>query len=554
MQSPAGPWQTRLTAEMARRYAQSGHWSGVSLSRAARRLAAEDPRRVAVVDGDLTLDFGTLMEHALRLAQALRRRGLQPGDVLSFQLPNWHEAMVINLAACLGGFVCNPIVPIYRDAEVGYILRQSRARVLFVPASFRSIDYLEMVARLRPGLPDLAHVVVVRGEGAGCEPYAALLAQAGEDTAALDRAFPDPDPDAVKLLLYTSGTTGDPKGVLHSHNTLRAEIDAVIDFWRIGPRDVVLMPSPVTHITGYLYSLELSFAAGIKSVLMERWNAADAVALIARHDASFTIAATPFLVELAAEVERQGVKLPSMRLFGSGGAPVPQAVVLRARRALPGCTVFRVYGSSEAPTVSLGVRPGDPEELGATTDGAIVNHEVRIVDAVTGAPLDTGQEGEILTRGPEVMLGYTRPEYTAEAFDAQGYFRTGDLGFVDARGYITISGRKKDLIIRGGENISPKEVEEILHRHPAVQEAAVVAMPHARLGETPCAYVVLRPGARLDHAEMVRFLDEARLARQKFPERLVVLPDLPRTASGKVLKTVLRQRLVDEAAAAPRQE
>ncbi|MEJ7929403.1 AMP-binding protein [Ramlibacter sp. AN1015] len=539
-------WKTRLDASLIERYEREGLWSGVTLARCAAQRAAEAPDLVAAVDRTGAVGFATLHAQAQWLAAALAERGLRPGDVVSFQLPNWHEAMVINLAACLGGYVCNPIIPIYRDAEVGYILRHAHTRVFFIPRSFRSIDYLEMVRRLQPGLPALRDVVLVGDEGPapdGCLRFQDLL------RAVEPRPFPPVDPNAVKLLLFTSGTTGDPKGVLHSHNTIRAEMEAVMRFWSIRRSDVVLMPSPVTHITGYLYALELAFAAGVKVVLMEKWDAAQAWELIERHGATFTIAATPFLIELSAEVERRGIGLPSMRLFGSGGAPVPEAVVARARAALPACQVFRVYGSSEAPTVTLGVREGDPPSLGGTTDGAICNHEVRIVDPETGQPVATGAEGEIVTRGPEVMLGYTKPQYTQEAFDAEGFFHTGDLGFVDARGYITISGRKKDLIIRGGENISPKEIEDLLHQHAAVQEAAVVAMPHARLGETPCACVVLRPGAQLELAGLVAFLDAARLARQKFPERLLVLEELPRTASGKVLKHVLRKRLADEAAA-----
>ncbi len=544
MATDVSGWTTRLDDAMVQRFNASGAWVGATLGEMASRLAQAAPDRTAVVDGPMTVSFGDLFQRAVRLVGALQKRGLQAGEVISFQLPNWHEAMVINLASALGGFVCNPIVPIYRDAEVGFILQHSRTRVLFIPASFRSMDYVEMVQRLKPNLPSLDHVVLVRSAVLPKDhaAYEAWLADGQE------AQLPYVDANAVKLLLYTSGTTGEPKGVLHSHNTIRAEIDAVIRFWSIGAQDVVLMPSPVTHITGYLYALELAFVAGIKAVLMERWNAQEAVDLIRAHGASFTIGATPFLVELTGELERRQLGVPSLRLFASGGAPVPHAVVQRARDAMPGCVVFRVYGSSEAPTVSLGVAPGDSVDLGATTDGCIVNHEVQIIDPVTGKRVPVGCEGEIITRGPELMLGYTKAADTTEAFDADGYFHTGDLGFVDERGYLTISGRKKDLIIRGGENISPKEIEEVLHRHPAVLEAAVVAMPHERLGESPCAFVVLRPGGFLDQDAMRTFLEESRIARQKFPERLVVLTEMPRTASGKVLKHVLRQRIAQAAA------
>lgn len=544
---PSG-WNTRVDDEMAARFGESGQWTGVTLAHCARERARSEPDRVAVVDGDLRIGFAQLYEQGVRLASALRNIGLQRGDVISFQLPNWHEAMVVNLAASIGGFVCNPIIPIYRDAEVGFILKQSRARVLFVPTAFRSTDYLAMVERLRASLPDLRDVILVRGAGKGYRSFDHLLAEQTGELHALEQDFPDVDANDVKLLLYTSGTTGDPKGVLHTHNTLRAEIDAVISFWALTERDVVWMPSPVTHITGYLYALELPFAARMKAVLMERWDAAAGVRLIEAHEASFSIGATPFLVELVSEVERRKTALPSLRLYGSGGAPVPPEIVKRATLALPNCLTFRVYGSSEAPTVSLGVAPGDPAERGATTDGRIVNNEVRIVDG-EGNDVEVGREGEILVRGPEVMVGYTNPRHNEEAFDERGFFRSGDLGFVDEHGYITVSGRKKDLIIRGGENISPKEIEDVLHRHPDIIEAAVVAMPHPRLGETACAYVALRPGSTLELADVVAFLEDAKLARQKFPERLVVVDELPHTASGKVLKHVLRTWIASEAKA-----
>jgi len=530
---PSG-FPIRLDPSAAERHRASGVWSGVTLVDCAAQRAREMANAIAIVDGDYRLEFGTLWTKANRLAVALRERGLQPGDVISFQLPNWHETAIINLAAALGGYVCNPIVPIYRDAEVAFILRDARTKLIFVPASYRGYDYREMVERLRPHLPELRDVVVVRG-GAG--QFEALLE--GPKSA----SYQPIDADSVKLLLYTSGTTGAPKGVLHSHNSLRAEIDAVSAFWKLRASDVMLMPSPVTHITGYLYGLELPFAVGLPVVLMERWNAEEAVELIRGEGVTVSVGATPFLVELVAAASSRNVSLDRMRLFACGGAPVPPDVVRRSRAILPNCSVCRIYGSSEAPTISLGLGDGDPPEFGATTDGRIVNHEVRIVDDA-GRMLSPGEEGEILVRGPEVMLGYTSVEATRAAFDEAAFFRTGDLGVVEA-GFITITGRKKDLIIRGGENISPKEIEDVLHRHPAVHEAAVVSMPHNRMGETPVAFVVLMPDASFDFADMTALLEDAQLARQKFPERLEIVDGLPRTAAGKVQKFVLARRIRD---------
>ena len=250
-------------------------------------------------------------------------------------------------------------------------------------------------------------------------------------------------PNAIKLVLYTSGTTGNPKGVLHSHNTIMSEIDAVIEFWGITERDVVLMPSPVTHITGYLYALEIAFAAGVKVVFMERWNATEAVDLIAQHGVTFSVGATPFLKELVAEVEHRELALPSLRLFMSGGAPVPPELIRRANEVLPGCLTFRVYGSTEAPTVTLGISTRAEVDLGATTDGRIVNHDVRLCDPHTGAPLQGEAEGEICSRGPEMMLGYTDWKQTLESFDQDGYFHTGDLGRRVSDHYLCVTGTQE---------------------------------------------------------------------------------------------------------------
>jgi acyl-CoA synthetase (AMP-forming)/AMP-acid ligase II len=536
MQTDIGGWTTRLTEEAKRRYAQSGAWANVTLWQRARELAAREPDRTLVVDGEQAWTPRQLVDEAQRLAAALRAAGLQPGQVISFQLPNWREAVVINLAACLNGLVVNPIVPIYREKEVGFILRDCRAQVFFIPAAFRGFDYMAMARALKPALPELKQVVVVRGDAGEFTNYEALLAH-GEGAP----AAPAVDAHAVKLLMYTSGTTGNPKGVLHNHNTIMCEINACAGFWGLNRDDVVLMPSPVTHITGYLYALEATFALGLRAVLMEKWNAAEAVGIIARRGVTFSVGATPFLQELADEIERQRAELPSMRMFMSGGAPVPPELVYRANRLLPQCSIFRVYGSTEAPTITLGIADRRQAGLGATTDGRIVNNEVRLAGA-DGKTVTEG-EGEICARGPELMLGYTDWQQTLQSFDDEGYFHTGDLGYYVQGEYLCVSGRKKDLIIRGGENISPKEIEDVLHTSGDIQEAAIVAYPHARLGEGVCAFVIPKGGSRPSVATLAAHLDKHGMAKQKWPERVEIVDDLPRTASGKVQKNLLRDRV-----------
>ncbi len=532
-------WRMRLDAQTIARYTASGEWQNTTLWQAAQAYLAASPDRVLVTEGEHQRSVREAVDAAHELATGLHAMGLRAGDVISYQLPNWWETVVINLAACASGLICNPIVPIYREGEVRYILRDARTKAFFVPQNFRGFDYAPMALRLKQELPELAHVVVLRGEA---QDGAVTLDQVTAQGRGQAWAPAAPNPNAVKLVLYTSGTTGNPKGVLHSHNTLMAEIHAVMRSWKVGQSDVVIMPSPVTHVTGYLYGLEMPFIAQAAVVLMERWEATLAADLIDRHGATLTVGATPFLVELAEQATQRG-GLPSMRVFASGGAPVPPDVVRRARRAMVNCSVFRVYGSSEAPTVTLGLIEGDDPDLGATTDGRIVNHTVRICDPATGAELPIGQEGEITTRGPEVMLGYTHWAHTEEAFDADGFFRTGDLAYITHGEFVTISGRKKDLIIRGGENISAKEIEDVLHAHPSIGEAAIVSMPHPRLGEGVCAYVIPAAGAAVDLASVTAVLSAAGLARQKYPERVEIVSDLPRTASGKVQKNLLRDRI-----------
>tara|TARA_R110002110_G_scaffold85816_1_gene223333 strand:- start:72332 stop:73981 length:1650 start_codon:yes stop_codon:yes gene_type:complete len=541
MRTDVSGWTTRLTDDLIAKNSASGIWRNRTLADELADLVAKNPDRVLFIEDGRRHTVADMDRRAHALASALQKRGLVTGDVVSFELPNWPETVVIDLACAMLGLVCNPIIPIYRDAEVSYILRDAGTKLIFVPTTFRKFDYADMIARHRHELPDLAHVITVRGNAEGATSFDALLAEGDADT--LVRL--DVDPNAVKLILYTSGTTGRPKGVLHSHNTIDTEIQAISNFLGLGESDVVLMPSPVSHITGYLYGIQMPFTLNAPVVFMETWNTEAAGDLIDEHGVSFTIAATVFLQELTVFAQKNARPFPSLRFFPSGGAPVPPEVIYSAHAAFENCVCSRVYGSTEAPTVTLGVNSRLEEELGATTEGHIVGHEVKIVDPANGDEVAPGVEGEILTRGPEMCLGYAGDAYNAEAFEADGYFHTGDLAMLDAHGALVITGRSKDLIIRGGENISPREVEDALHEHPAIHEAAVVAMPHPRMGETGCAFVVLEEGESLTLADVAAFLDGTGMAKQKYPERLEVIDDFPRTAAGKIRKNVLRDRVAE---------
>jgi len=530
---PPWGWLTIPPRHLAR-YAGTDAWDERTVAQQAADLADADPGFVAFVEGATSVTRADVVAEAEALCAALHARGLRAGDVIAFQVPNWREAATINLAAALSGLIVNPIVPIYRDHEVSQMLADCRASAVFVAARFRNFDYAAMASRLSTQLPDLRHIFTVRGDGP--DDFASLVAEGRG--ARFDR--PVVDPLGVKMVLYTSGTTGRPKGVLHSHVSVARILRNSAAHWGLRPGDATLMPSPVTHISGYANGLEAPFICGTRTVLMESWNAADALQLIERHNLAGTVAATPFLVELAQAARDRGTRLPGFRFFACGGAAVPNDLIPAANAAFADCRAFRVFGASEVPLVTFGW-PND-EGRAAKTDGAVVDYTVRIVDADEN-DVACGTEGEILAHGPGMMLGYADEGQTRDAITPDGFFRTGDLGVLAADGGLTITGRKKDLIIRGGENISAKEIEDVLHAHPGVREAAVVAMPHPRLGEGVCAYVIAAGPTDADAASLSAHVAQSGLARQKIPERFEFVDDFPRTASGKVRKDVLRDSI-----------
>lgn len=537
MRKDVSGWQVRLDEALIERYTASGNWPGKTLAEFAEDLARRDPDRVTHVFGAQRCTVSELLAEAELLAAGLQRRGLVAGDVVSFQLPNWREAVVIDLATTMLGLVVAPIVPIYRDAEVAFMLADAGVKAAFFPTNYRGFDYAAMMQGLAPTLPGLRLLCSVRGEPGG-DSYEAMI---GEGKRLTER--PKVDANAVKMILYTSGTTGRPKGVLHTHNTGPLRLRRAFENWSRGSAvagldNILLMASPVTHVTGQS-GMEIPFCSNTRTVFMERWNAVEALDLIDAEQVTASVGATPFLHELLSAAEAGGRRLPSLQVFACGGAEVPPALICKAYEVLGQCRAFRVYGSSEVPLTTLGFAGVGEMEMAASTDGQIADYEVCILDD-EGNRLSVGQEGEICVRGPSMFLGYGDPEATAASFDADGFFATGDLGRVTSEGAVVITGRKKDLINRGGEKVSAKEVEDILHRMPAIKEAAVVAMPHARLGETLCAYVIAQPGAGLDLDALLAFVAASGVARQKYPEHLVVVEDFPRTASGKIRKDRLR--------------
>jgi acyl-CoA synthetase (AMP-forming)/AMP-acid ligase II len=477
-----------------------------------------------------TVSLADLVDRAARCAAAFRSLGIQPGDSVAVQVSSRIEGVVAQAAAVLVGAVLVPVVASYGPRELGFILRESRARLLVTPDRWGRRDYLADLHRVGR-CPELSSVAVI----GDCVPHGYLdwaqLVDGSEPLSTQTAAAPDD----VCLLVYTSGTTGQPKGVQHTHATLLAELRTRLT--GVATDSVILAAFPSGHVAGTLGLLRM-LLQGIPHVVLDSWDAATAARLINEHGVTAT-GGTPFflttLLDLAGEVD-----LSSLREYGVGGASVPPSVIERAHQH--GIMAFRAYGSSEHPSISGGSSE-DALDKRAHTDGRLLDGvAVRIVDD-TLQDLPAGRPGEILSRGPELFAGYRDSALDADAFLPGRWFRTGDIGVLDPDGYLTITDRRKDLIIRGGENLSSKLIEDILAEHEAVAEVSVVAAPDPRYGERVCAFVVLRPAATLSLNGIRAYFSVAGTTRQLTPERLEIVDDLPRTATGKVRKDELRKRL-----------
>jgi cyclohexanecarboxylate-CoA ligase len=455
---------------------------------------------------------------------------------VSMQLPNWWQFPALHLAALCLGAITNPVMPIFREREMSFMLRMAESKVLVIPREFRGFRYEPMADAIRPSLPALQHVLVIGGEGVNA--FEPLLSGPAPDAATLARfAAGRPGPDEVIELLYTSGTTGEPKGVMHTANTLCSNILPYAERLGLDRNDTVLMASPLAHQTGFMYGLMMPIALGGKVVYQDIWNAARAVDLIAAERVSFTMAATPFLSDMTDEAAKRPDDVGTLRTFLSAGAPIPRALVRRAAEHL-GANIISAWGMTENGAVTTTCIGDSPDKTFETDGFPMKGMEIRVVDE-NGGVLPPDREGRLQARGASNFVGYLKhPEWYAT--DADGWFETGDLARIDSDGYVRITGRTKDVIIRGGENVPVVEVEGLIYQHPAIQEVAVVAMPDPRLGERACAFAVLRPGETLTFPDLVNFLEQQHLARNYLPERLEVIEAMPKTPSGKIQKVVLR--------------
>jgi acyl-CoA synthetase (AMP-forming)/AMP-acid ligase II len=479
----------------------------------ADRARATPDARFAVDEQDRALTFAQFCTRAERTAAGLVRQGVEPGATVSYVLPTRIETMILCAALARIGTVQNPILPAYREREFGFVLTQARPALVLLGPAWRGFD----------------HAAVARGLGARVLTVDGALPEA--DPAALP--LPPDDPERISFLFYTSGTTADPKGVRHRDRSILAAAVGLADALALTPGDRHALVFPFAHIGGVLW-LAAGLRSGASQIVCESFDAR-AIAVLGRHGVTLAGAGTVFhQAYLRAQRERPGERLfPALRACPGGGAPKPAALHLEVARELGGVGIVSGYGLTECPAVTMN-RPGDAADKLAETEGrpSPGAAEIRIEDA------------EILVRGPQLFAGYLDTALDCAAFDGRGFFRTGDLGVLDRDGYLTVTGRKKDVIIRKGENISAQEVEALLAAHPQVAEVALIGLPDPQLGERCCAVVVARPGDAPALPELAAFLRARGLMVQKIPEQLELIDALPRNPLGKVDKRTLRARFV----------
>jgi cyclohexanecarboxylate-CoA ligase len=507
------------------------------LALTACRIDAGDVRRFS---------YRELAQMADRIAVGLHRLGVRGNDVVACQLPNWWQFTLTYLACSRIGAVINPLMHIFRERELGFMLKHGQAKVLITPRSFRGFDFEQMARSLQRSIPEIEQLVIVDGDGP--DSFEALLSgpewEKQPDAAQILGAS-RPTPDDVTQLIYTSGTTGEPKGVMHTANTTMANIIPYAQRLHLDAESVVLMASPMAHQTGFMYGLMMPVMLKASVVLQDIWEPKKAIELIRSEQVSFTMASTPFLTDLTRTVAEIGTPVPTLKTFLCAGAPIPSALVEQARSVL-GTKIVSAWGMTENGAVTTTLL-GDDDERSFSTDGVpLPGVEIKVVD-VDGKTLPAGQTGSLLLRACSNFGGYLRRPHL-NGTDADDWFDTGDLARIDEQGYVRITGRSKDVIIRGGENIPVVEIENLLYRHPAVLQAAVISYPDERMGERACAVVVLKPGQSLDLASLIDYFKGQKVAMQYIPERLEILEAMPSTPSGKIQKFKLREQLKSQLA------
>jgi acyl-CoA synthetase len=546
------PYTVRYSPQESDRYYRTELWSTDTFHDILARRAEENPDRVFASDGTRSLTFRELFDAGQRLAVGLHRHGLRRGDTAAVQLPNWVEFVQVLTALSRLGVIMVPIMPIYRHEDVGYVLSNAGVRTVFTPGHFSKFDYLDMYRGLRQEHPELTVVVArpddpaadVADTDANVFTLQQLEAETDDDSARAE--LPSrPGPDEPFVTVYTSGTTSRPKGCVHTFNTYCAGARALVGPFGYTEADVQFGPSPIAHTTGLVTSVLLPMLTGAATHVMAKWDPVRAIEEIQRFGCTAAVTAPTFLHTLLSDYDPEQHDLSTLRLWTCAGAPIPAAVIERASATLPNIKVLSLYGRSEN-LVTTTCSVTDEVSRALTSDGkAMPGAEVKVVDT-DGNEVPRGTEGDIAYRGPAHMIEYlASPQETAALFTKDGFSRSGDLGTMTEDGYVRVTGRTKDIVIRGGMNISVREIEEHLAHHPALRAFSVVGMPDERLGERVCCYVVAASDHDAPTVDDIReFLLERGMPVQKTPERVVVVETLPMTATGKILKHELRQDIV----------
>ena len=522
-------------------YRQQGLWGDASLADYWQQTARAMPDKIAVVDNHGASYTYSALDHAAScLANWMLAKGIESGDRIAFQLPGWCEFTVIYLACLKIGAVSVPLLPSWREAELVWVLNKCQAKMFFAPTLFKQTRPVDLILPLQNQLPQLQQIVGVDKLAPATSSLS--LSQIIADNTSLTTAITTHG-DELAAVLFTSGTEGLPKGVMLTHNNILASERAYCARLNLTWQDVFMMPAPLGHATGFLHGVTAPFLIGARSVLLDIFTPDACLALLEQQRCTCMLGATPFVYDLLNVLEKQPADLSALRFFLCGGTTIPKKVARECQQR--GIKLLSVYGSTESSPHAV-VNLDDPLSRFMHTDGyAAAGVEIKVVDDARKT-LPPGCEGEEASRGPNVFMGYfDEPELTARGLDEEGWYYSGDLCRMDEAGYIKITGRKKDIIVRGGENISSREVEDILLQHPKIHDACVVAMPDERLGERSCAYVVLKaPHHSLSLEEVVAFFSRKRVAKYKYPEHIVVIEKLPRTASGKIQKFLLRKDIM----------
>ncbi|EKR5757624.1 medium-chain fatty-acid--CoA ligase [Escherichia coli] len=522
-------------------YRQQGLWGDASLADYWQQTARAMPDKIAVVDNHgASYTYSALNHAASCLANWMLAKGIESGDRIAFQLPGWCEFTVIYLACLKIGAVSVPLLPSWREAELVWVLNKCQAKMFFAPTLFKQTRPVDLILPLQNQLPQLQQIVGVDKLAPATSSLS--LSQIIADNTPLTTAITTHG-DELAAVLFTSGTEGLPKGVMLTHNNILASERAYCARLNLTWQDVFMMPAPLGHATGFLHGVTAPFLIGARSVLLDIFTPDACLALLEQQRCTCMLGATPFVYDLLNVLEKQPADLSALRFFLCGGTTIPKKVARECQQL--GIKLLSVYGSTESSPHAV-VNLDDPLSRFMHTDGyAAAGVEIKVVDDARKT-LPPGCEGEEASRGPNVFMGYfDEPELTARALDEEGWYYSGDLCRMDEAGYIKITGRKKDIIVRGGENISSREVEDILLQHPKIHDACVVAMPDERLGERSSAYVVLKaPHHSLSLEEVVAFFSRKRVAKYKYPEHIVVIEKLPRTASGKIQKFLLRKDIM----------